>query len=400
MFDVKKLIACLPEGVLSDAEHPKILNQLRRFDPGHQARGTTYLSWKLFDDRGRGSKRFPDDPDLQLLLISRTVRRERDRARSLREDHGWIGSGADPIALLDELFDELASGRGGVADYVLDSMVMVAMTADEEYLESAIELVEYVAESLPSAGSAEDSGPKGSLSEHGRSVVRYLTRELNDFQSRRRNACDEIDALLRGEFDSIASWAEITGGYKNGEYVDHLDFTIFPPGVDFDARWRGDGEGGQRRQPVVDAQRFLIFTELERILSRTPGVVCRRIPKVAADGSARRFGASLSEYQVMTVRGGPIRGEHAVAVSPMALEDAVYVVREDVAGVRWPEVLRHTKKEARNEFNARRLFVPRGDRYEYVSAAERIAALLTCTTRQFCDGQVVYDNYLEEYVVS
>jgi hypothetical protein len=93
------------------------------------------------------------------------------------------------------------------------------------------------------------------------------------------------------------------------------------------------------------------------------------------------------EYIVLVMREldehGNIRQEHAVAESPIAGVNALYLLRGDVAAGSWREIFSMPKKDAR-ALGARKLLHTKGDGRPMVEfLTDRVQTLLTCSPDEF-----------------
>lgn len=93
------------------------------------------------------------------------------------------------------------------------------------------------------------------------------------------------------------------------------------------------------------------------------------------------------EYIVLVMREldehGNVRQEHAVAESPIAGVNALYLLRGDVAAGSWREIFSMPKKDAR-ALGARKLLHTKGDGRPMVEfLTDRVQTLLTCSPEEF-----------------
>ena len=324
MYNISRLLAALPS---SCEARGSMSVQLSRFSP---EQSSTYLGWRFARDHGEERVRYPDDPVEQLRLVASTVNRECARVSVLRDEFGWPGPLSNPeftLVRLANLIDSADSQHVDSARELLDSLVVVAMTCDDTWIDHAIEAVESAADQLSRLESGSSSVH---LSVSARQAYRYVVRELGQFEDRRWHTIIDTDQMLSGEYDKLASLASQLGPPKPP--AEYLDRQILLPGTrpEFpEIKPDEDARRLRRPRPVAyDEDRLSV---LELVQSKMNEIAGLRFRIVRPDPSLKprdTLSGALSDYHVLVITFGG--SEHAVAVSPMAGQDAIYIVRADV----------------------------------------------------------------------
>ncbi|MGV9671701.1 hypothetical protein ACWDPV_14080 [Gordonia sp. NPDC003504] len=359
--------------------------QLWRFSP---EQANTYLGWRFVRDHGEENVRYPRDAREQLRLIAHTVKRECARIYALRDDFGWRGPLSNPAVVLAELGAQINLTdlqKPDHANDLLDSLVVIAMTCDDTWVDYAIEVVESAADSV-SRLSDKDSGV--TLSANAREAYRYVARELGQFEDRRWLAMVDTDQILCGEFDDLASLATQLGPPKSPE--EYLDRQVLPPGTRPAFKEIETDDKLQVRRPrpaAYDDDRLRILELVRAKMKKNAGLQLRLVRPDPSLKPRDTLSGALADYHVLVVTCGLL--EHAVAVSPMAGQDAIYIVRADVSKEPWQDVLTGTKQQAR-ALKAKSLRVTGEQGWKHEQAAEKVVAYLTCDAYSFRTSSPVY----------
>ncbi|MCR5977786.1 hypothetical protein GDN83_08545 [Gordonia jinghuaiqii] len=383
MYNINRLLAALP--AICEADR-SMSAKLSRFSPEQAG---TYLGWRFIRDHGEGKVRYPDDPTEQLRLIADTVNRERERVCALRDDVGWHGPLSNPELTLGSLVNQIKSADEQHVDQaheLLDSLVAVAMTSDDTWIDNATRAVESAADRV---SRLEGKGSGTPLSANAREAYRYVTRELGQFEDRRWQTIVDTDQILSGEFDELASLARQLGPPKPP--AEYLDRQILPPGTrSAFQQIKADEETRRLRRPRPVAYDEDRLSVLEMVQSKMTGVVGLQFRLIRPDPSLKArdtLSGALSDYHVLVIMSGG--SEHAVAVSPMAGQDAIYIVRADVSKESWQDVLTGTKQRAR-ALKAKSLRVTGEQGWKHEQAAAKVVAYLTCDAYSFRTSSPVY----------
>lgn len=381
MFNIKRLLAAAP------ANYPaaeSIAAQLWRFSP---EQANTYLGWRFVRDYGEENIRYPNDPIEQLRLIADTVKRECARIYALRDDFGWGGPLSNPevpLAALGAQVDSSDSRDIYRANDLLDSLVVVAMTSDDTWVDRAIDVVESAADSV---SRMSDSNSGSTLTSNAREAYRYVARELGKFEDRRWLAMVDTDQIFRGEFDELANLAAQFGPPNSPE--EYLDRQVLPPGTrPAFQEIRTDTQQVRRSRPAAyDEDRLGVLELVQARMNKNAGLQFRLVRPDPSLKPRDSLSGALADYHVLVVTSGIL--EHAVAVSPMAGQDAIYIVRADVSKEPWQDVLTGTKQRAR-ALKAKSLRVTGEQAWKHEQAAEKVVAYLTCDAYSFRTSSPVY----------
>ena len=359
-------------------------------------RSDSYLGWRFTEDHG-DTYLYPDDPLGYLQLVGFTVGLERLRVNTLHQSYGWRGPLTPIENVVDTLLTEILNQDEFTADRARDSLTMlvpVAMSSDDESIDKAIKHVEVAADHLSEIEDKKSPGarkPGAGLSVDAISAVRYVTRELGLFEKRRWNTILESNDLLSGKFDNFEHFLNVA--QASTPPVAFIDRQILPPGTrqTFRAGDADDTIVNQNHRSIAhDEDRLrvleLVKTELEEQLPWARFRVVRPDPSLSPRDSLTR---ALSDYNILVVKAA--NQEYAVAVSPMAGQDAIYIVRSDVSELPWAEVLTGTKKRAR-ELGARTVRVTGEPEWKHEQAAEKVVAYLVCTVYSFRTSSPEYGN--------
>ncbi|WP_287001678.1 MULTISPECIES: hypothetical protein [Gordonia] len=382
MFNIKRLLAAVPTNYF---ELESIEAQIWRFSPEQV---NTYLGWRFVRDYGDQNVRYPNDPIEQLRLIAATVKRECARIYALRDDLGWRGPLSNPEVALAKLVAQIDSSDSRDIDRandLLDSLVVIAMTSDDTWVDRAIDVVESAADSV-SRMSDRNSG--STLTSNAREAYRYVARELGKFEDRRWLAIVDADQILRGEFDELAKLAAQLGPPKSPE--EYLDRQVLPPGTRpaFQEIRTDDTQQVRRSRPAAyDEDRLGVLELVQARMNKNAGLQFRLVRPDPSLKPRDNLSGALADYHVLVVTSGIL--EHAVAVSPMAGQDAIYIVRADVSKEPWQDVLTGTKQRAR-ALKAKSLRVTGEQAWKHEQAAEKVVAYLTCDAYSFRTSSPVY----------
>lgn len=382
MFNIKRLLAAVPTNYFA---LESIEDQLWRFSPEQV---NTYLGWRFVRDHGEENVRYPNDPIEQLRLIAETAKRECARIYALRDDFGWRGPLSNPelpLAKLVAQIDSTGSQHVDRANDLLDSLVVIAMTCDDTWIDHAIEVVESAADSV-SRLSVNESG--STLTSNARAAYRYVARELGQFEDRRWLAMVDADQIYRGEFDELASLAATLGPPKSP--AEYLDRQVLPPGTRpaYQEVKADDTQPVRRSRPAAyDDDRLRVIELVQAKMRKNRGLQFRLVRPDPSLKPRDSLSGALSDYHVLIIISGAL--EHAVAVSPMAGQDAIYIVRADVSEEPWQDVLTGTKQRAR-ALKAKSLRVTGEQAWKHEQAAEKVVAYLTCDAYSFRTSSPVY----------
>ncbi|WP_435173668.1 hypothetical protein [Gordonia hongkongensis] len=382
MFNIKRLLAAVPT---NSPAAESIAAQLWRFSP---EQANTYLGWRFVRDHGEYNVRYPDDPIEQLRLIADTVKRECARIYELRDDFGWRGPLSNPEIPIAKLGAQINSADPlhiDRANDLLDSLVVIAMTSDDTWVDRAIDVVESAADSVSRMSGGTSSS---TLTVNAREAYRYVARELGKFEDRRWLAMVDTDQIFRGEFVELANLAGQLGPPKSPE--EYLDRQVLPPGTRpaFQEIKTDDTQLVRRSRPAAyDEDRLGVLELVEAKMRKNAGLQFRVLRPDPSLRPRDTLSGALADYHVLVVTSGSL--EHAVAVSPMAGQDAIYIVRADVSKEPWQDVLTGTKQRAR-ALKAKSLRVTGEQARKHQQAAEKVVAYLTCDAYSFRTSSPVY----------
>lgn len=199
----------------------------------------------------------------------------------------------------------------------------------------------------------------------------------------------DVIAWLRYELEKADFEASMAGEIEEPVFKgQELDFTILPDGTNIREICEDIlGRIPDHLKPYVDLDRLNILEEVRQLVGKEMCFYAQGKPK------GREFmaenGAKVDESYIVLVMQdrdeyGQVRGENAIAMSPIARRNAAFMCRYDASEqISWQEIFKFPKQDVQL-LGARRIKFTH-DREQSLSDAmtEKFVALLTCDKKEF-----------------
>lgn len=370
------------DGSAATARDVAIRNLLKCFQENFQEGGGAYLAWQFDEHRksisteGKATKKDRE----RLAAIAQVVRTAEAKLQRITARYGDVDlDSALAVRALLAKHRELTGDFGDAptavvtryrafAGFLADAVPLVILSNDAAIRDVPIDEFTRLAAQL----SEEVALPKKAahlLRMQIASVRRFYGRE-EDRDVRFRRALDELLLVSQGAFRPLLERPAAPTLAKSAT-PQSISFKILPPGqmrMFLDDLKRG---GSHRRPRVIDERRVAVLQNL-RARYRT-----RSCALYTTSGTTSSHLLDTNEYVVLSIKRHDSLGEDAIAISPLAGEHAVFVVRQDRTGRKWRKVLASTKTQA-TELGARRLqfAAPPSGLDKYEAMLQRLIAVL------------------------
>jgi hypothetical protein len=201
-------------------------------------------------------------------------------------------------------------------------------------------------------------------------------------------------AQVTSKLDALKDVAEMTGATDPVEMVEliearQLDWEVLPPGeIETISREIVRQAQAENYTPTIDLERLKVLDNIrtrwgaENTYYARGALSARRIIQDGAQSEADQYLMLILQEKDS---GGSVVAEHAIAESPIAGPNALYVFRQDVSeGLKWQDVMSLPKNYAR-ELGARNVkhSLSRGETDLVGSMTEKVTALMTASPEEF-----------------
>lgn len=201
-------------------------------------------------------------------------------------------------------------------------------------------------------------------------------------------------AQVTDKLNALKDVAEMTGATKPEEMADliearQLDWEVLPPGeIETISREIVRQAQSENYTPTIDLERLRVLDNVrtrwgaENTYYARGALSARRIIQDGAQSEADQYLMLILQEKDSD---GSVVAEHAIAESPIAGPNALYVFRQDVSeGLKWQDVMSLPKNYAR-ELGARNVkhSLSRGETDLVGSMTEKVTALMTASPEEF-----------------